>query len=76
MRANRTAANYNEYILKNSYVWQGNIPTDIRENLPLITGEEAEEPEVTTSLSLTCPACGSAWDSAFCGDCGTPMPTN
>lgn len=25
MRANRTAANYNNYILKNSYVWSGNI---------------------------------------------------
>ncbi|MBQ6503219.1 MAG: hypothetical protein IJI57_04830 [Flexilinea sp.] len=29
MRANRTAATYNEYILKNSYVWAGNIPADI-----------------------------------------------
>lgn len=29
MRANRTAANYNNYILKNSYVWAGNIPFDI-----------------------------------------------
>lgn len=29
LRANRTAANYNEYILKNSFVWNGNVPTDI-----------------------------------------------
>lgn len=29
MRANRTAANYNNYVLKNSYVWEGNIPVDI-----------------------------------------------
>ena len=29
MRANRTAANYNNYILKNSYVWSGNIQEDI-----------------------------------------------
>ena len=29
MMANRTAATYNEYILKNSYVWNGNIPSDI-----------------------------------------------
>ena len=29
MRANRTAATYNEYVLKNSYVWDGNIPADI-----------------------------------------------
>lgn len=29
MRANRTAASYNEYILKNSFVWAGNVPADI-----------------------------------------------
>lgn len=33
MRANRTAANYNNYILKNSYVWSGNIPKDILSEL-------------------------------------------
>ena len=33
MRANRTAATYNEYILKNSYVWEGNIPDDILQEL-------------------------------------------
>lgn len=36
MRANRTAANYNNYILKNSYVWDGNVPADIAAELPLI----------------------------------------
>ena len=36
MRANRTAANYNNYILKNSYVWSGNIPKDILAELPII----------------------------------------
>ena len=36
MRANRTAANYNNYILKNSYVWRGNIPEDILAELPVI----------------------------------------
>ena len=36
MRANKTAASYNEYILKNSYVWNGNIPSDIKTNLPYI----------------------------------------
>lgn len=36
MRANRTAANYNNYILKNSYVWSGNIPEDILAELPVI----------------------------------------
>lgn len=29
LRANQTAAAYNEYVLKNSYVWQGNVPLDI-----------------------------------------------
>lgn len=29
MRANKTATSYNEYVLKNSYVWEGNIPADI-----------------------------------------------
>lgn len=36
MRANRTAANYNNYILKNSYVWSGNIPEDILSELQTI----------------------------------------
>lgn len=38
MRANRTATSYNNYILKNSYVWQGNVPSDIDSELPLIIG--------------------------------------
>ena len=33
MRANKTAASYNEYVLKNSFVWNGNVPTDIRTSL-------------------------------------------
>ena len=36
MRANKTAVSYNEYILKNNYVWSGNIPSDIREELEVI----------------------------------------
>lgn len=36
MRANKTASGYNEYILKNSFVWDGNIPKDIREKLEYI----------------------------------------
>lgn len=36
MRANKTAITYNEYILKNSFVWQGNIPDDICEELKTI----------------------------------------
>ncbi|MBR5780419.1 MAG: hypothetical protein IKY27_00350 [Bacteroidales bacterium] len=33
MRANKTASTYNNYILENSYVWSGNIPTDIKNEL-------------------------------------------
>lgn len=36
MRANKTANTYNEYILKNSYVWEGNIPEDIDRSLQII----------------------------------------
>lgn len=36
MRANKTATSYNEYILKNSYVWEDNIPSDIDYKLTLI----------------------------------------
>lgn len=42
MRANRTAANYNNYILKNSYVWSGNIPEDILSELKPIGGSTDE----------------------------------
>lgn len=37
MRANKTASEYNNYILKNSYVWKGNIPKDIRSELEYLT---------------------------------------
>ena len=36
MRANRTANSYNEYILKNSYMWEDNIPSDIDCSLPIV----------------------------------------
>ena len=36
MRANKAALTYNEYFLKNSYVFEGNIPSDICRELPLI----------------------------------------
>lgn len=36
MRANKTANVYNEYMLKNSYVFDGNIPSDIYYQLELI----------------------------------------
>ncbi|MGV3311306.1 hypothetical protein ACEE16_05095 [Streptococcus suis] len=35
-RANSTATKYNEYILKNSYVWEGSIPTDIDMELEVL----------------------------------------
>ena len=36
MRANQTAATYNNYILKNTYVFEGNIPSDILGELEYI----------------------------------------
>jgi len=36
IRANRTAVAYNEYILKNSFQWKGNIPSDIYNQLEII----------------------------------------
>lgn len=36
MRANKTAVEYNNYILKNTYVWKGNIPADIYMTLDVI----------------------------------------
>ena len=36
MRANKTASSYNNYILKNSYVWKNNVPADICTTLPYI----------------------------------------
>ena len=35
-RANKTAAVYNNFILKNRYVWADNIPADIKDELELI----------------------------------------
>lgn len=35
-RANKTAMSYNEYVLKNSFVWEGNIPEDIASELAII----------------------------------------
>lgn len=36
MRANKTASTYNNYVLKNSYVWEGNVPADIKDELEYI----------------------------------------
>lgn len=36
MRANQTAASYNDYILKNSFVWRGNVPEDIKTELEVL----------------------------------------
>lgn len=33
MRANKTAATYNSYVLENSFVWAENVPDDIRDEL-------------------------------------------
>lgn len=36
MRANKTANVFNEYMLKNSYVFEGNIPSDINYQLEIL----------------------------------------
>ena len=36
IRANKTAISYNEYVLKNKFVWAGNVPEDVRETLPIL----------------------------------------
>lgn len=36
MRANKTAATYNNYILENEYVWANNVPKDIDCQLPFL----------------------------------------
>ena len=36
MRANRTASDYNNYVIKNNYVWKNNVPSDIYTVLPYI----------------------------------------
>lgn len=36
MRANKTAATYNNYILENDFVWSGNVPNDIKYQLDYI----------------------------------------
>lgn len=38
MRAIRTATAYNEYIMKNSYVWKDNVPSDIYKKLDVDIG--------------------------------------
>lgn len=39
IRANNTAVQYNEYILKNNYLWKENIPEDIKTKLEIIQEE-------------------------------------
>ena len=36
MRANKTASTYNNFILKNDYIWKGDVPSDIYMTLPYI----------------------------------------
>ena len=36
IRANQTVSTYNNYVLKNSYVWSGNVPPDIKLQLDYI----------------------------------------
>ena len=39
LRAIRTATSYNDYILKNSYVWEDNVPNDIAYSLEVNIGD-------------------------------------
>ncbi len=39
MRANKTASSYNNYIIKNSYVWKNNVPSDIYMNLEYLDND-------------------------------------
>lgn len=36
IRVNRTGNSYNEYILKNSYIWENNITMEIVYSLPMV----------------------------------------
>lgn len=36
IRANSTATQYNEYYLKNSFIWEDNVPSDIDTQLPIL----------------------------------------
>lgn len=36
IRANSTTISYNEYILKNSFLWADNVPSDIKSKLEII----------------------------------------
>lgn len=36
MRANKTASTYNNYVMKNNYIWKGNVPLDIYMELSYI----------------------------------------
>jgi hypothetical protein len=36
MRANKTATTYNNYIIKNSFIWKDNVPSDIYMKLEII----------------------------------------
>ena len=36
MRANKTASSYNNYIIKNSFIWKDNVPNDIYMKLALV----------------------------------------
>ena len=35
-RANKTAMSYNEYVLKNSFVWEDNIPEEMSSELAIL----------------------------------------
>lgn len=36
MRANKTASSYNNFILKNNFIWKDDVPGDIKEKLEIL----------------------------------------
>jgi hypothetical protein len=43
MRANKTAAVYNEYVLKNNFVWKDGVPPDIYAALPVLNPQQTNK---------------------------------
>jgi hypothetical protein len=43
MRANKTASVYNEYVLKNSFVWKDGVPPDAYASLPALNPRQTNK---------------------------------
>ena len=51
IRANRTAAVYNEYYLKNSHIWKDRVPSDIKSERPMLKDDSAKTDQVSESVA-------------------------